>query len=119
MIVNLVPCIFSVETVDGDHDLDASVRVVFTSSRFLFTVFCLASGCLEPMPDTIENGWKSAESFVMYNNMKYYTLARYSCNKNAVLVDSSLSIIEIECRNREWRNATLPNCQIRGEERKK
>lgn len=96
MIVNLVPCIFNVETVDGDHDLDVFVRVFIIFSRFLFILSFLASGCLETMPDTIENGWKSAESFVMYNNMKYYTLARYSCNTNAVLVDSSLSVIDIE-----------------------
>ncbi|CAF0941224.1 unnamed protein product [Adineta ricciae] len=80
---------------------------------------CIPSGCLEPMPDMIENGWKSAESFVVHNNVKYYTLARYSCNKNAVLVDSSLSIIDIGCQNREWKNTTLPACQLRGEERKK
>ncbi|UJR36529.1 hypothetical protein I4U23_029250 [Adineta vaga] len=74
---------------------------------------CIPTGCLEPMPDNIENGWKSAESYVIYNDVKYYLLARYSCHKNAMPVDPSSSIIDIECRNSEWKYKTLPACQMK------
>jgi hypothetical protein len=74
-------------------------------------IVCLANGCLESLPDRIEHGWKSAESHVIYDDMKYYLLTRYSCHADAMLVNSSSSIIDIECRNNQWQLQVLPICQ--------
>ncbi|CAF0959587.1 unnamed protein product [Adineta steineri] len=73
---------------------------------------CIPNGCTEPMSDTIENGWKSAESFIIYNDIKYYKLTRYSCREKAILVDSSSRVIDIECRNNKWEYKSLPACQL-------
>ncbi len=78
----------------------------------LFLLIYLAQGCLEPMPDTIENGWKSGESYVIQNDIKYYLLTRYSCHANAIMSDSSLRVIDIECRNNKWQYESLPACQF-------
>ncbi|CAF0876222.1 unnamed protein product [Rotaria sordida] len=72
---------------------------------------CIPSGCLESMPETIENGWKSAESYFIHNEIKYYLLTRYSCHENAIIVNSSFHIIDIQCRNNEWQYNSLPVCQ--------
>jgi hypothetical protein len=84
--------------------------------RYFFSNFCLliylANGCLEPMPDTIENGWKSAESYIIHSDTKYYLLTRYSCHTNAVMVDSSSPVIDIECRKSQWQYQSLPVCQL-------
>ena len=98
---------------DGDHVLDVFVcidllvRLKFDS----FTSILLANGCLEPLPDTIENGWKSMESYIIQSDTKYYLLTRYSCHGNALLVDSSARVIDIHCRNSQWQFQTLPACQ--------
>jgi len=76
------------------------------------SIVYLANGCLEAMPDTIENGWKSAESYLIHNDIKYYTLTRYSCHANAVLVNSS-SFIDINCENNQWQYQSLPVCQLK------
>ncbi len=110
MIGNQVHYIFNVEMVDGVHDQDVFVCILF--SLFFLSIVYLANGCLEAMPDTIENGWKSAESYVIHNDIKYYTLTRYSCHANAVLVDSSSRVINIECRNNQWEYQSLPVCQL-------
>ncbi|CAF2958548.1 unnamed protein product [Rotaria sp. Silwood2] len=72
---------------------------------------CIPSGCLESMPETIENGWKSAESYFIHHEIKYYLLTRYSCHENAVIVNSSSHVIDIQCRNNEWQHDSLPICQ--------
>lgn len=79
------------------------------SLKFIY----LASGCLQSLPDTIENGWKSAESYVIYDEVKYYLLARYSCRENAAMVDSSSNIKDISCRNNQWQHESLPVCQLK------
>jgi len=115
MIVNQVHYIFNVGMVDGVHDQDVFVCILFSLSLkvlFFLSIVYLANGCLEPMPDTIENGWKSAESYLIHNDIKYYTLTRYSCHANAVLVDSSSRFINIECRNNQWEYQSLPVCQL-------
>lgn len=73
--------------------------------------YVLASGCLEQMPETIENGWKSAESYIMHNDLKYYTLTRYSCHENAVIANTSSHVIDIQCQNNEWDYKSLPICE--------
>jgi hypothetical protein len=77
-----------------------------------FQYIYLATGCLEPLSDTIENGWKSAESYIIQSNIKYYLLTRYSCHANALIVDSSSRVIDIECRNGQWQYQALPVCQL-------
>ena len=72
----------------------------------------LATGCLEPLPDTIENGWKSAESYIIQSDIKYYLLTRYSCHANALMVDTSARVIDIECRSGQWQYKTLPVCKF-------
>jgi hypothetical protein len=64
------------------------------------------------MPDTIENGWKSAESYIIHSDTKSYLLTRYSCYTNAVMIDSSSRVIDIECRNNQWQYKSLPACQL-------
>lgn len=118
MINNQVHCFYTVKKADGDHGHDAFVRqsihLLFFSSRTsidLF-VFLLAEGCLQPLPDQIDHGWKSAESYVIYQDIKYYVLTRYSCHKDAKLVDSSSTVIDIQCQKNEWEQKVLPKCQM-------
>lgn len=114
MIVNQDRCIFNVEMVDGDHVLDVLVCIdrLFRSKFDSFPSISLANGCLEPLPDTIENGWKSMESYIIQSDAKYYLLTRYSCHGNALLVDSSARVIDIHCQNSQWQFQTLPACQL-------
>jgi len=97
--------------VDGDHVHDVFV-CIYIILQNLIHIFCLANGCLEPLPDTIENGWKSGETYVIQNDMKYYLLTRYSCHENAVINGTSLKVIDIQCRNSQWQYESLPVCQL-------
>ena len=117
MILNQDHCILSVEMDDGVHD-----HVVFVSqlnfnlfvSYNRLNIFCLASGCTDPLPEEIENGWKSAESYVMHGDTKYYLLTRYSCHGNAIMADSSARVVDIQCRKGQWERETLPECKLQG-----
>jgi hypothetical protein len=80
-----------------------------------FSLVYLANGCLEPLPDAIENGWKSTESYVIHNDVQYYLLTRYSCHANAIMLDSSSQVMDIECRNNQWEYKSLPVCQLNEE----
>lgn len=117
MIKNQVHYIFNVKMVDGDHDQDVFVcaYIFFSHHCFIFDFVYLASGCLEPLPDTIENGWKSGESYTIEGDTKYYQLTRYSCNTNAIMIDSSSRVIDIECRNGQWEYESLPQCHLQEE----
>lgn len=87
----------------------------FSFENIIYTYILLvylAKGCLEPMPDTIENGWKSAESYIIQGDTKYYLLSRYSCHPNAIMINSSSRVIDIECRNGQWQYESLPECQL-------
>jgi hypothetical protein len=85
----------------------------FFVGSYVLCRFHLAMGCLESMPDTIAHGRKSAESYVTYNDVKYYVLTRYSCQRNAVIVGSSSSVIDIQCQNNGWQYESLPTCEIK------
>ena len=65
------------------------------------------------MIDTIENGWKSAESYVINHDVKYYLLTRYSCHANAFMDNSSTRVIDIVCQNNQWQYKSLPVCQLK------
>ncbi|CAM4935155.1 unnamed protein product [Rotaria socialis] len=72
---------------------------------------CIHSGCLEPMPDTIEQGWKSAESYIIHGDVKYYQLTRYSCHENTMIANTTSHVIDIQCQHSEWEYESLPMCQ--------
>ena len=113
MMTNQVHCIYNVKMVDGDHVHDVFVS---ESLSLIIDLFIdLADGCLEPLPDQIDYGWKSAESYFVYQETKYYLLTRYSCHKEAKFVNSSSTMIEIECRKDQWQNKTIAKCQINKE----
>ena len=98
---------------DGDRVHDASVRRHALFPFPLLHCFVSANGCLDSLPDTIEHGWKSAESYVVHNQIKYHLLARYACHENAIMIDSSSPVVDIECRNNQWQYKSLPECKLR------
>ena len=93
-------CTFNVETADGAHELDVSVCILVSASP--------ATGCLQAMPETIAHGWKSAESYIVHNGVKHYVFTRYACHRNAVMVGSSSTIVDIQCQSNGWQYKSLP-----------
>ncbi|CAF0777555.1 unnamed protein product [Didymodactylos carnosus] len=75
---------------------------------------CKPAGCLNSTADTIPNGYKSAESYFVYNGQHYYLLSRYVCYNDSVMTNSSNGVADLKCHENKW--PELPVCHLKVEE---